>query len=231
MLDRYPVTPYEEALRADAMDRSPVELQVRGDRAYLGSKHPARGFVPVLMVREQGLWRIDLVETFKGFFFDKDSVFRLANEASPYAEFAEPWLRRRDETLAPLDLGGESLEAAIARLEASTRAEDRFRLAELLMRNCFISAEAIPLYAEAARAAPSDSKIVLTYARRAGYLYMPIIAADAVAGLGPSYWTELAFLYESSGERELARQYYAKALDRNPGNDYARSALARLTSH
>jgi tetratricopeptide (TPR) repeat protein len=229
MRARYPVAPYEELLRAEAVTRSaPLELQVRGDRAYLSSKRPARDFVPILMVREQGLWRIDLVETFKSFFFDGNGAFVLVNLASPYAVFLPEARARRDETLAPLDLGGESLEAAIERLERSSLPGDRFRLAEILMRNCFVSAEAIPLYAEAAQAAPHDATIVLTYADRASYLYMPIIAVDAVAGLGPEYWDSVGWLYEGAGERALAREYYAKALDRNPRDDYARSALERL---
>lgn len=228
MRARYPVAPYEELLRARALERSqPLELQVRGDRAFLGSSNPAREFVPILLVREGGLWRVDLVETFKSFFFDGEGAFRLVNLASPYAGFTTAALQR-SEDLAPLDLGGESIEAAIERLEKSGLARDRFRLAEILMRNCFVSAEAIPLYAEAARLEPRDAKIVLTFADRAIYMFMPKIAFDAVAGLGPERWTNLAYLYEHAGERELAREYYQRALDRNPRNDYARAALVRL---
>jgi tetratricopeptide (TPR) repeat protein len=229
MRAHYPVAPYEEVLRAEAVTHSaPLELQVRGDRAYLGSRRPARGFIPILMVREQGLWRVDLVETFKSFFFDAEGAYRLVNGASPYAVFVADAQAPSNDTLAPLDLRGEPIEVAIARLERSPVARDRFRLAEILMRNCFVSAEAIPLYAEAARGAPHDPTIVLTYADRASYLFMPKIAIEAVAGLGPEHWTSLAWLYESAGERALAREYYAKALRRDPRDGYARSALARL---
>jgi tetratricopeptide (TPR) repeat protein len=229
MRARYPVAPYEELKRADATDRSaPFELQVRGDRAFVGSNQPARGFVPVLLVREGGLWRVDLVETFKSFFFDNEGAHRLVNLASPYADFAPAALARNDPSLAPLDLGGEAIEAAIERLERSPLPRDRFRLAEILMRNCFVSAEAILLYAEAAEAAPHDATIVLTYSDRASYLFMPEIAIDAVAGLGPEYWTRVAWLYESAEKPELALEYYEKALDHNPRDAYARSALERL---
>lgn len=229
MRARYPVAPYEERLRAESTARSgPLVLQVEGDRAYLGAAKPARDFVPVLMVREQGLWRVDLVETFKSFFFDGDGNYVLVNRASPYARFVESGIDQSDETLAPLDLGGESLESAIARLEKSTSAYDKFLLAEILMRNCFISAEAMPLYAEAAKLAPTDENIVLTYAQRASYMYMHIIAAPAVAGLGPAYFTKAAWLYEMGGEKSLAREYYEKALAENSRNEYARRALERL---
>jgi len=231
MRARYPIAPYEEMLRAESTERSePLELQVRGDRAYLGSKHPARDFVPVLLVREDGLWRVDLVETFKSFFFDGDGNYVLVNTASPYAAFQAP-VTDREVDLAPLPLHGEPLEAALARLEKSTRARDRFLLAELLMRNCFVSAEAIPAYAEAAQAAPRDARIVLTYADRASYLYMPEIAATAVAGLGPEYFTKVGWLYESGGMRERARDYYAKALAHDARDRYAREALERLAQN
>jgi tetratricopeptide (TPR) repeat protein len=229
MRARYPIAPYEEWLRADSTERSrPLTAQVHGDRAFVSSADPARDFVPVLLVREQGLWRVDLVETFKGFFFDEDGSYRLVNRASPYAVFLPEVWARTDETLAPLDLGGESLQGALARLEASTLPGDRFRLAELLMRNVFLFAEAIPLYAEAARLAPQDAEVVLTFSERADYLYMSGIAAPAVAGLGPSYWSRAAWLYERAGEPERAREYYEKALSHNPRNSYARSALERL---
>ena len=228
MRERYPVAPYEELLRADAVERSePLELQVRGERAFLDSRNPARDFVPILLVREGGLWRVDLVETFKSFFFDGEGAYRLVNLASPYAGFTSPALRR-SEDLSPLDLGGESIEAAIARLERSQAARERFLLAEILMRNSFVSAEAIPLYAEAARLAPRNAKVVLTFADRANYLFMSKIAIDAVAGLGPDYFTSLAWQYESAREPARAREYYRKALDRNPRDDYARAALERL---
>jgi len=229
MRARYPVAPYEELLRVDAIEQSrPLDLQVRGDRAFLGSKRPARDFVPTLMVREDGLWRVDLVETFKSFFFDQDGTYHLMNRASPYAVFLPEASTRTDETLTPLDLGGEPLEAAISRLEASSLPGDRFRLAELLMRNVFLFAEAIPLYAEAARLAPHDTPVVLTFSERADYLQMPEIAVDAVLGLGPPYWSRAAWLYERAGQPALAQSYYEKALDRNPRNAYARSALERL---
>ncbi len=229
MRARYPVAPYEEQLRASAFERSrPLELQVRGDLAFLGSKTPARDFVPVLMVRQDGLWRVDLAETLKNFFFDELGRYVLVNLATPYARFLPGVQARTEEGLDPVDLGGESLEAAIARLEGSPLPADRFQLAEILMRNCFVAAEALPLYAEAAEAAPHDAEIVITFSDRADYLYMPEVAVDAVARLGPAYYDRVAWLYEHGGERALAREYYAKALDHNPRNSYAKAALARL---
>ena len=231
MRARYPVAPYEELLRAGAFERArPLQVQVRGDRAFVDTEKPARDFIPILLVRERGLWRVDLVETFKNFFFDEQGMFRLVNLANPYALFLPGVWARTDETLSPLPLA-EPLEHAIARLEGSAAAAaDRFQLAELLMRNCFLFAEAIPLYAEAARLAPGDATIALTFADRASYLYLPEIALDAVAALGPRYWSRLAWLHERAGQTELAKSWYQKALDRDPRNTYARTALERLAT-
>jgi hypothetical protein len=229
MRARYPVAPYEERLRAEATERSaPLELRVLGDHELLTSKSPARSFVPLLLVREDGLWRVDLVETFKNIFFDAKGRYVLVNRATPYAALIPESKAREDASLAPLDLGAEPLEAAIARLEGSALPEDEFRLAEILMRNCFVSAEAIPLYAEAARRAPQRVEIVVTFSNRAAYLGMAEISLDAVAALGPAHWSRLAWLHEEAGHPDLARTWYRKAVDRNPRDAYARAALERL---
>ena len=230
MRERYPVAPYEDRLRAEAMQRAePLELQVHGDLAFVSSRHPVRDFVPVLLVREQGLWRVDLVETFKYFRFDGEGNFRLDNRATPYAVFVPEARAYYDDSLAPIDLEGEPLEAALARLERSNDPESRFQLAELLMRNCFVSAEAIVLYAQAARARPHDPRYVLTFAERATNLGMAEAAIDAVAGLGPAYSRNLGWLYELVGEREQAREAYRAALAWNARDEYSKSALERLS--
>jgi hypothetical protein len=229
MRARGPVAPYEELLRARATDRSePLTLAVRGDRALLDSRSPARGFVPILLVREQGLWRIDLVETYKNFFFDATGAYRLVNRATPYAALLPDAKAASDPSLVPLDLEGEPFEAAITRLERSDAPSARFELAELLMRNCWVSAEAIVLYVEAARAAPAEPLFAATLADRASYLGMPEVAIEPIARLGPPYWPRLAQLHERAGEAVRAKQLYEKALARDPGSPEARAGLERL---
>jgi hypothetical protein len=226
---RSPVAPYEEALRARAAQRAePLELRVDGDHAAAVARAPVPEFVPVLLVREQGLWRVDLVETYKLLRFDREGHYRLVTNATPYAAFFPQEERPHDASLAPLDLAGEPVDAAIARLERSASSEDRFLLAEILMRNCFLSAEAIVLYAEVARGEPPNVRYVVTFAERAVNLGMPEAAIDAVARLGPSHASHLGWLYERAGQRGLARQSYARALAWNPRDAYARTALTRL---
>jgi len=229
MRERYPVAPYEELLRAEAMERAaPLELSVRGALAFVSSRKAVRDFVPILLVREGGLWRVDLVETFKVFRFDGEGMFRLDNRASPYAIFLPDVAARYDDSLAPVDLHGEPLDAAIARLERSTLARDRFELAEILMRNCFVSAEAMSLYEAAALADPPEPKYAVRFAQRAVDMGMPEAAIEAVKRLGPAYAAHLGWLYEHAGERALAREQYRAALARNPRDRFAGAALERL---
>ena len=84
------------------------------------------------------------------------------------------------------------------------------------MRNCFVSAEAIPLYAAAARGAPQRTDLVVTFSNRAAYLGMAEIAIEAVAALGPAQWSRVAWLHEEAGHPELARAWYRKAVGIDP---------------
>ena len=232
MRARYPVAPYEEILRADATERSePLELQVRGDRAFLDSRNPARDFVPILLVREGGLWRVDLVETFKSFFFDGEGAYWLVNLASPYAGFTRAVLNR-SEDLSPLDLGDriDRVGDCAARALATARAIASGS-AEILMRNCFVSAEAIPLYAEAARLAPQRCED-RAHVRRPRELSVHVEDRDRRGRRSrPRLLHEPRLaVRERARARAQAREFYRKALDRNPRDDYARAALERLAS-
>lgn len=229
MRARSPLAPYEEALRARATERAePLALAVAGDYAAAVASVPTAEFVPILLVREQGLWRVDLVETYKLFRFDRAGHYRLVTAATPYAALFPEQHPPRDASLLPVDLAGEPVAAVIARLERSQAIADRFQLAEILLRNCFLSAEALSLYAEAAGAAPPNPHYVATFAARAANLGMPEAALEAAARLGPAHASLLAWLYEQAGERARAREHYARALAWNARDAYARAALERL---
>jgi uncharacterized protein len=230
MRERSPVAPYEEALRARALRRAePLELRIDGDHAVAAAPRAAvREFVPILLAREDGLWRVDLVETYKLFRFDREGHYRLITSATPYAKLFPEERPPDDASLAPLDLAGEPVAAAIARLERSVAPDDRFALAEILMRNCFLSAEAIVLYAELASADPPSERHIVAFAERAANLGMPEAALAAVARLGLAHASRLAWLYERAGERDLAREHYRRALARSPRDGFSRAALQRL---
>ena len=82
----YPAAPFELARRLERIEASsPLNYIVQGDYAVATSERPAHGFVPVLLHRESGLWRIDLVETWKNLFFYGDGNYFLRNSDTPYA--------------------------------------------------------------------------------------------------------------------------------------------------
>lgn len=229
MRARGPVAPYEDRLRADAIVRSqPLALRVAGERALLDAAHPARGFVPVLLVRMDGLWRVDLVETYKSFQFDDAGRFRLVNASSPYASLVDRSVAAEQRDLEPVALRDESIEAALARLEHDPSPQGRFQLAELLLRNCWDTVDAMPLYAEAARLAPGEWRIAGVLAERAAYLGMPELAIPAVSALGPRAAATLGWLHERAGRRDEARVHYESAVARGVDTEFARRALERM---
>jgi tetratricopeptide (TPR) repeat protein len=152
----------------------------------------------------------------------------LVNRANPYARFVPRSKAGSDTSLGPVNLYGEPLEEAIARLEGSELPGSRFRLAEILMRNCWVTPEAISLYAEAAAAAPDEVHFVTTLADRASYLGMPEIAIEPLKRLGPAAFLRVGWAYERSGQSEDAGDYYRRALARDPGSREAKSGLDRI---
>lgn len=63
MRSHYPMAPFETARRLERLQASaPLQYIVQGDYAVATSKRPAHGFVPVLLHREDGLWRVGVFE-------------------------------------------------------------------------------------------------------------------------------------------------------------------------
>jgi tetratricopeptide (TPR) repeat protein len=217
------MAPYEERYRLAALGRAgTLRLTVDGDFAVLRSEAAVRGLVPILLRRDGGLWRVDLVETFKNFFFDGSGVYVLWNARNPYAFAFDAARAPRRDDLSPLPLDGEGLEDALARLAHDDTAEGRLRRAELLFRNAWLVNEALPQYEEAARRAPTDARIVTTLADRASYLGMPDLAIPHVERLGPSGHARLAELHAQAGRPERAREYASRARSRSSAASPAR---------
>lgn len=79
MRQHHPFAPFEELRRFERIEASkPLQYIVEGDYAVATSERPAHGFVPILLHREQGQWRIDLVETWKNLFFDSEGKYFLS---------------------------------------------------------------------------------------------------------------------------------------------------------
>jgi tetratricopeptide (TPR) repeat protein len=226
MRQRSPFAPYEQQRRLRALDRSrPLRLAQQGDRAVAVSDSAAPGFVPVLMYRRDGLWRVDLVETWKNLFFDAQGEYMLHNTSSPYA-FALAHLRQgQPRGLKPVELGEEDLGAAIERLSGRADARGHLDLAELLMRNCFVTVDALAHYEEAARLAPADLEVARVYAERALYLGLTDLAIAEFRRAGPGAWTRLAHAYGAAGDYGRSERFYRRALTRNPRSGIAREGL------
>lgn len=176
MRERYPVAPFEELQRYRRLVASqPLRLVVEGDRAVATSDAPAPGFVPVLLHRMGGTWRVDLVETWKNLFFDRRGSYVQVNTNNPYAFGLHAFGSHGSQDLGPVDLGGRPLPDALADLEGRGDALSHFLLAEILFRNCFVALDAIEHYDTAVRLAPEVALYRSTLQQRRRYL-----------GFGPS---------------------------------------------
>lgn len=169
---RRPLPADEMRAQAARLPAAGSRLQVRvlRDRAVVAPLLAQPGTPPVLLQEIEGTWRIDLVEMEKALDLDVDGSVLQMDDQTPYA-FAIEGRSLAFEDLGRADLFGEDPADAIARLEAAKKtAKGELRLAELLLRNCYLADEAIPHYREALRLAPDDWSIAFVYGRRMLFL-------------------------------------------------------------
>ena len=222
----YPVAPYEELERARTLIASkPWRVIEQGDRAVVSSDRPAPGFVPVLLVREEGLWRVDLVETWKNLFFGRDGNYSLKNSNNPYAFGLVAFGRGSFHAVAPWEFGDAPLEQVVAALEAKGGALSEFLLGEVLFCNCFLALDALRHYEEAARLGPAAPLIHETLARRAEYLGFFDLAIEAYSRLEDAALLDVARVYALKGEPAQAVSSARRAVELNP---YDRDTLEAL---
>ena len=146
------ITRWRESLKRRLETRQasePLQYIVQGDYAVATSKRPARGFVPILLHREDGLWRIDLVETWKNLFFDADGNYFLRNSNTPYAFALKQFGSGQSYDLAAEPLGDAELSRWIEALDRDDVVASMLR-AELWMRNAFVAPQALLDYERAA---------------------------------------------------------------------------------
>jgi tetratricopeptide (TPR) repeat protein len=213
----YPVAPYEELERARRLEASrPWRVIQEGDYAVVTSDHPAPGFVPVLLHRSGGLWRVDLVETWKNLRFGRDGNYQLDNSSHPYGFGLVAFGVGEPHDVEAWDLGGAPLDRVVAGLEAKPGPLYEYLLADVLFRNCFLSVDALRHYEEAARAAPQAPLFQETLGRRAEFLAFVDLAIEAYAGLGDEGAYDLARAHASKGDAQQALHFAQRALKRNP---------------
>jgi hypothetical protein len=185
---RRPFSPEERRAAAERLPQG-VRLQVRKlrDRAVVAPVLAQPGTLPLLLHQIDGTWRIDQVEMEKALGLDVDGSVLQRDDATPYAFAIEGRSTAMFSDLGSADLFGEDPGEAIARLEAAQpkTAGIELRLAEILLRNCWLVDEALPHYREALRLAPEDWRVADTYGRRALFLGIGDEALPVLEPFGP----------------------------------------------
>ena len=231
-LARAPLGAFVSRARAAALDAGrPWTVSVAGERAAVSPAREVREFPPVLLVREEGLWRVDLVEMGKAFRRAPGGTWRRWNLQGPYWLVLGGQSAPKVQALSPVDLWGEPLAEAIARLEASEAPEARVRLAEILLRNAWLPGEALARWDEALSLAMPDPTLVRRFADRADYLDLPLLAAASLMPLGDTDSTRVAELLLRGGRIDDGKLYLQGALsERRRRREALEDAVERVPS-
>jgi tetratricopeptide (TPR) repeat protein len=217
MRAQYPLARFEELKRLERIDASlPLEYRIEGDYAVATSARPATGFVPILLHREDSLWRIDLVETWKNLFFDADGNYFLRNGNTPYRFGLEQFGKGRWHDIGQVALGGGSIAGSLEDLEGAADVLSALRRAEIHFRNAFVFPPALADYENAVRMAPQDPYVLQTFAERALYLGFPELAIPALLNAGPGFALTLAEAYNDLGDPKAANTWVTRALQEDP---------------
>jgi hypothetical protein len=200
---------------------------VIGERAMMAPRARGTSVRPVLLERVEGTWRIDLVEAEKAFEPDEKGGLRLRYAGTPYAAaaLAYPGSVVPGE-LDAIDLFGEDPASAVARLEHAHSAASRFRLAEILLRNCWLVDEALPLYEEAIRSA----KDAYPFARALGFRALAAGLPDRAIPfiepfepLEPSADQLLGLLHARAKRIEISQKYMRRSVAHRLGQLFERT--------
>jgi hypothetical protein len=218
----YPLARFEELQRLRRIQASrPLRIRSAGDYAIATSDKPAMGFVPILLQREDGLWRIDLVETWKNLFFDGDGNYYLRNSNTPYAEALAQFGKGGWHDIAAMPLANRSIGQTLAALDGKADALSAMNRAEIWLRNAFVFPQAFLEYETARAAAPKDPIVLETYGDRMLYMGFPELAIPALEKVGRGIEWKLAQAYNDAGDLQGAQRWVSRALEENPYDLYA----------
>jgi len=225
----YPLAPFEEWQRADSLEVSkPLEYLIDGDYAVATSRKPGMGFTPVLMHREQGLWRVDLVETWKNLFFNSEGNYYLRNSNTPYLFGLKQFGPAGYEDIGALPLVTGSISGDLKLLDGRKDLVSTLRRAELWFRNAFVFPPALVNYETALAIAPNDPWVLETFGSRAQYLGFPELAIPPLEKVGRGVEFDIARAYQEMGSDDAARFWIQKALKENPFDGYALEWMEHL---
>ena len=193
---------------------APLRSVVVGDRAALIPHGKKRSTRPVLLERVAGTWRIDLVEAEKSFEPAEGGGLRLRYESSPYEAVLSLSYPRSvfPGELEPVDLFGEDPAAAIARLESARSPASRLRLAEILLRNCWLVDAALPLYEEAVRGTTDPWPFARIFGYRALLAGQPDRAIPLLEPLEPRSDKLLGLLHRRANRFDVFQRYERRSL-------------------
>lgn len=226
MRAHYPLAPFEELKRYERIRASmPLEYRLEGDYAVATSKQPVLGFVPILLRKEEGLWRVDQVETWKNLFFDRDGNYFLRNSNTPYAFGLAEFGRGGYHDIAGGGFFDGSIEQMLEHLQKQNSAVASLYEAEIWFRDCFVFPQAFRAYEQAREAAPKDPLMLQLFGDRALYLGFPELAVSLLEPVGRGVEISLADAYYEMEDLERARHWVERALRENP---YDPRALWRL---
>lgn len=217
--ERYPVAEFEEMrLWRRAEESRPLEILREDEHAVATSSRRVTGFVPVLLHREAGLWRVDLVETWKNLFFDSSGNYVLHNANTPYAFGLESYGSAAWHDVGQLPLpsdGPGALARALAALEGQDSVVPHVRLGDLLFRNADLMLDAMREYEAALAIAPEDPLPLERLARIALYHGFAEAAVGPLLRLGPGFEVELADAYSRIGDLAGAERWSRRAVERD----------------
>ncbi len=229
MLEAYPYAPFEQLERLQRIEASkPLRAAVQGDHAVLDSERPAHGFVPILLERRDGSWRVDLVETWKNLFFDERGEYWQKNSNHPYAFALSRFRTAGAHDIAPWSLGTSDLRPVRSALEARDGSLDEFLLGELLFRNCWLPIEALTHYERAVGLAPESALFWETLGDRASYVGFFDMAVSAYQKPGDALLLPLTRAQWAAGDLEAATESVRKVLARDSFHVEALELLAGL---
>jgi hypothetical protein len=178
-----------------------------------------RQALPILLHYEDGAWRVDLVEMAKSYAPPvANGLDVAANTKNPYARLAAPPKRTWSFDLGEEDLLAEPVEVAIARLRNAQDPASQKRLAEILLRTCWLVDEALAVYERVARAEGASFDETERFARLAWAVGQPDRAVPLSERWEPESAGLLADLHARAGRFEISQKYRWQEMERRfPG--------------
>ena len=193
-----------EVLAATRFSAERAQLAQHGDYAAFSAPRS----LPLLMRREDGAWRVDLVEVLKSYVPAAAGAGPPpTNGDNPYAKLAAPPRRAQTTYLEEQDLFAEPLEDALARLAEQKDPFSQTRLAEILLRNCWLVEEALDRFEAVARAEATDYAPTKRLALRAWAAGFPERAIELAERFEPDSYDELAKLHARAGRYDVSQKY------------------------